>query len=92
MVKPFGPTWYSCKGVTYHDITDVTGVVRAVLDLMTLIEPGNGILVESYHPTFDPVVLPDAGRHALNVEGEQVGQRGDVSLGDRITIAHRAAG
>ena len=69
-MKPFDPSWYSCKGVTYHDNTDVTGVVRAVLDLVNRIEPVNGILVQSYHPTFDPVVLPDAGRHAVNVEGE----------------------
>ena len=69
-MKPFDPSWYSCKRVTYHDNTDVTGVVRAVLDLVNRIEPGNGILVQSYHPTFDPVVLPDAGRHAVNVEGE----------------------
>ena len=74
MVKPYGPTWNSCKGVTYHESTDVTEIVHAVLDLVSLTELGNGILVQSYHPTFDPVVLPDAGRHAVNVEGEQAGQ------------------
>lgn len=74
MVKPYGPTWNSCKGVTYHEHNDATEIVQAVLDLVTLIEPGNGILVQSYHPTFDPVVMPDAGRHAITVEGEQAGQ------------------
>ena len=91
MVKPFGPTWNSCMGVTFHDRADLPGVIHAVLDLLTLIEPGTGIVVQSFHPTFDPVVLPDAGRHAINVEGESAGvtavHAGGSALGDRVTRA-----
>ena len=73
MVKPYGPTWNLCKGITYHESTDVTEIVHAVLDLVSLIELGNGILVQSYHPTFDPVVLPDAGRHAVTWKVSKLG-------------------
>jgi hypothetical protein len=68
VVKPFGPIWNSCKGVTYHKKEDTESITTAALDLLKLIEPGMGILLQSFIYTIEPVVPFGLGRHAVNTE------------------------
>lgn len=71
VVKPFGPAWNSCKGVSFHDTNDITGVLQSVLDLLTVINLGDGVLVQSYHATFKPVIKPGLGRHAISTDSKE---------------------
>ncbi|XP_076444055.1 carnosine synthase 1-like isoform X1 [Babylonia areolata] len=75
VVKPFGVTWGSCRGVSYHDRHDVTSVLEAVLHLLTVIDAGTGLLVQSYRATFPPVRTSGLGRHALDAQNTQLGFR-----------------
>ncbi|XP_070174693.1 carnosine synthase 1-like [Littorina saxatilis] len=75
VVKPFGPAWNSCKGVSFHDTNDITGVLQSVLDLLTVINLGDGVLVQSYHATFKPVIKPGLGRHAISPDNVNLGFR-----------------
>ncbi|KAK7484019.1 hypothetical protein BaRGS_00024754, partial [Batillaria attramentaria] len=75
VVKPFGPPWYACQNVTFHAKSQTGSIVKAVLDLLTMIDPGEGILVESFLETMEPLVSRSDGRHAVNVEGIQLALR-----------------
>lgn len=68
VVKPFGPTWNSCKGVTYHATEDIDSIMEAVFDLLNQVESGTGILLQSFIYTLEPVVTFGLGRHAVNTE------------------------
>jgi len=68
VVKPFGPSWNSCKGVTYHPVDDIDSIMEAVHSLLTKVETGTGILLQSFIYTLDPVVTFGLGRHAVNTE------------------------
>lgn len=48
VVKPSGPPYFGSIGVSYHDVCDVSTVVHAVHALITQIEDGCSVLVESY--------------------------------------------
>ncbi|KAK7499711.1 hypothetical protein BaRGS_00009052, partial [Batillaria attramentaria] len=75
VVKPFGSPWNSSQNVTYHTKTVPSTIVRAVLDLVGQIDPGDGILIESFMETVEPTVSCNDGRHSVNVEGIELGMR-----------------
>lgn len=78
VVKPFGPWWNACQNVTFHSKTQVLDIVSAILSLLQRIHPGDGILVESFFQTMEPLVSPYIGRHAVNIEGIYLGLRARV--------------
>lgn len=75
VVKPFGPSWNSCKGVTYHSTEDIDSIMEAVFDLLNVVEAGTGILLQSFIYTLEPVVAFGLGRHAINTERMQLAFR-----------------
>lgn len=75
VVKPFGVSgWWGSKGVTIHQASEVKDIVSAILDLVTQIAPGEGILVDSFHKMFDPLPDSEIGRFAQS-EGNWLGSR-----------------
>nr|KAG5694273.1 hypothetical protein BaRGS_021588 [Batillaria attramentaria] len=62
VVKPYGFDWFGSRGVSFHPVSEVKAIVTAVLDLMGQIKTGEGVLVESFYATFDPLAVSVPGR------------------------------
>ncbi|KAK3602003.1 hypothetical protein CHS0354_024783 [Potamilus streckersoni] len=54
VVKPSGIMWHGSSGVTFHHTADHDEVISVVLELMTLIQKGDAILVEAFQETIKP--------------------------------------
>lgn len=49
VVKPCGGLWRDARGVTFHQRSDVTGIVTTCLSLLSDLEQGDLILVEAFY-------------------------------------------
>lgn len=70
VVKPFGPLWNCCKGVSFHDVHDVNSIVEGILQLGSRIDQNDGILLDSFHKVFKPAPPTNIGGHAFNPHGQ----------------------
>ncbi|CAC5423555.1 CRNS1 [Mytilus coruscus] len=51
VVKPSGIMWHSSRCVSFHEVTNVEEICKAVMDLLTILEVENAVLIEAfYHP------------------------------------------
>ena len=48
-MKPSGVKWHGCQTVTFHDKKDAMEISRSVMDLLSQLEPHDGVLVEDFH-------------------------------------------
>ena len=55
-MKPSGVMWHGSQGVTFHDRNDKEGIARTIVDLLSQLEPHDGVLVEGFH------ALPTTGK------------------------------
>ncbi|KAK7486536.1 hypothetical protein BaRGS_00022202, partial [Batillaria attramentaria] len=72
VVKPYGFDWFGSRGVSFHPVSEVKAIVTAVLDLMGQIKTGEGVLVESFYATFDPLAVSVPGRPDTITKGEDL--------------------
>ncbi|VDH96479.1 carnosine synthase [Mytilus galloprovincialis] len=49
VVKPSGTMWHGSRCVTFHKVKNVEEICKAVLDLLTLLELENTVLVETFY-------------------------------------------
>ena len=48
VVKPSGVMWHGSQGVSFHDTKDKEGISCKILDLLSQLEPHDGVLVELF--------------------------------------------
>ena len=51
MVKPSGSSWHGSRCVSFHEINDYEEIYKAVIDLFSILEVENAVLVETFHHT-----------------------------------------
>ncbi|CAC5368312.1 CRNS1 [Mytilus coruscus] len=49
VVKPSGTMWHGSRCVTFHKVKNVEEICKAVIDLLTLLELENTVLVETFY-------------------------------------------
>ena len=48
-MKPSGVKWHGSQGVTFHEKKDPIGISRSVMNLLSQLEPHDGVLIEDFH-------------------------------------------